>query len=325
MIIIRTPVRVSLFGGGTDYPNYFKRSNGLTLSLAINKYSYIIINENKNKFVKNFIFSYRKKEVVSKISNIKHKSIKSCLKFFKIKNFLEIHYVSDIPAMTGLGSSSSFTVGLVKGLSKLKKNKKNNFEIAKDAIYIEQHLNKERVGCQDQISCAMGGLSVIKYNRKNITHKNLLIKKNRIKRLTSNLLLFYTGKTRHANKILIEQMKRNKLKKNDIYLNKIKRYAKKSITLLKDDKKNLDILGRYFDICWDLKKKLSNQVTNKIIDRYYKLAIESGAVGGKIIGAGAGGFFLLYVPKQKQKKVIKSLSKLKLVDFEIDNSGAQLI
>ena len=325
MIITKTPVRVSLFGGGTDYPNYFKRNNGLTLSLAINKYSYIVINENKNKFVKNFIFSYRRKEVVSKISNIKHKSIKSCLKFFKIKNFLEIHYVSDIPAMTGLGSSSSFTVGLAKGLSKLKKTKKNNFDIAKDAIYIEQNLNKERVGCQDQISCAMGGVSVIKYNRKNIIHKNLSIKKNRIKKLTSNLLLFYTGKTRQANTVLKEQMKRNELKKNDIHLNKIKEYAKKSITLLKNDKKNLDILGRYFDICWNLKKKLSNQVTNKTIDRYYKLALENGAIGGKIIGAGSGGFLLFYVPKEKQKKVIKSLSKLKLINFEIDNSGTQFI
>ena len=166
MIISKTPIRISLFGGGTDYPNYFKRCNGLTLSLAINKYSYIIINENKNKFNKKFIFSYRKKEVVSKISNIKHKSIKSCLKFLSIKNFLEIHYVSDIPAMTGLGSSSSFTVGLLKALFKLKNIKKNNFDIAKDAIFVEQHVNKERVGCQDQISCAMGGVSVIKYNKK---------------------------------------------------------------------------------------------------------------------------------------------------------------
>ena len=124
MIISKTPIRISLFGGGTDYPNYYKRESGLTLSIAINKYSYIVINENKNKFNKNFIFSYRKKEIVSKISNIQHKSIKSCLKFLKIKNFLEIHYVSDIPAMTGLGSSSSFTVGLLKGLFKLKNIKK---------------------------------------------------------------------------------------------------------------------------------------------------------------------------------------------------------
>ena len=124
MIISKTPIRISLFGGGTDYPNYFKRRGGLTLSVAIDKYSYIVVNENKNEFNKNFIFSYRKKEIASSISSIKHKSIKSCLKFFKIKNFLEIHYVSDIPAMTGLGSSSSFTVGLIKALSKLKRVKK---------------------------------------------------------------------------------------------------------------------------------------------------------------------------------------------------------
>ena len=325
MIITKTPVRVSLFGGGTDYPNYFKRNNGLTLSLAINKYSYIVINENKNKFVKNFIFSYRKKEIVSKISNTKHKSIKSCLKFFKIKNFLEIHYVSDIPAMTGLGSSSSFTVGLVKGLSKLNKLKKNNFDIAKDAIYIEQHLNKERVGCQDQISCAMGGISVIYYTNKNIIHKNLSLNKSRLKRLTSNLLLFYTGKTRKANVVLKEQMRRNNLKKNDIHLKEIKKYTEKSINILKNNKKNLDKLGEYMDICWNLKKKLSNQVTNKTIDKYYKVAIKSGAIGGKIIGAGSGGFFLFYVPKNKQKKVIKSLSSLKLVKFDIDYKGSQII
>ena len=273
MIISKTPIRISLFGGGTDYPNYFKRRGGLTLSIAIDKYSYIVVNGNKNEFNKNFIFSYRKKEIASNISSIKHKSIKSCLKFFKIKNFLEIHYVSDIPAMTGLGSSSSFTVGLIKALSKLKKIKKNNFDIAKDAIHVEQNLNNERVGCQDQISCAMGGISVIKYNRKNIIHKNLLIKKSRLKRLTSNLLLFYTGKTRQANKVLIEQMKRNKLKKNDIHLKLIKTYTEKSIQVLKNSKKNLDQLGQYMNICWDLKKKLSNQITNKTIDKYCHILI----------------------------------------------------
>lgn len=325
MIISKTPIRISLFGGGTDYPNYFKRRGGLTLSVAIDKYSYIVVNENKNEFNKNFIFSYRKKEIASSISSIKHKSIKSCLKFFKIKNFLEIHYVSDIPAMTGLGSSSSFTVGLIKALSKLKRVKKNNFDIAKDAIHVEQNLNNERVGCQDQISCAMGSISVIKYNRKNIIHKNLLIKKSRLKRLTSNLLLFYTGKTRQANKVLKEQMKRNKLKQNDTHLKLIKTYTKKSIQVLKNSKKNLDQLGHYMNICWDLKKKLSNQITNKTIDKYYKVAINSGAIGGKIIGAGSGGFFLFYVPKNKQKKVIKNLSSLKLIKFDIDYKGSQII
>ena len=314
MIISKTPIRISLFGGGTDYPNYFKRRDGLTLSMAINKHSYIVINENKNKFNKKFIFSYRKKEIVSKISNIQHKSIKSCLKFLKIKNFLEIHYVSDIPAMTGLGSSSSFTVGLLKGLFKLKNIKKN-----------EQFLNKERVGCQDQISCAMGGVSIIKYYKKKIIHKNLSVKKNLLNKLTSNLLLFYTGKTRQANKILKQQMKRNKLKKNDIHLNKIKKYTQKSISLLKSNKKNLDKLGEYMGICWDLKKKLSDQVTTKAIDKYYKLAIDSGAVGGKIIGAGSGGFLLFYVPKNRQKKVIKNLSSLKLIKFDIDYRGSHII
>ena len=171
----------------------------------------------------------------------------------------------------------------------------------------------------------MGSISVIKYNRKNIIHKNLLIKKSRLKRLTSNLLLFYTGKTRQANKVLKEQMKRNKLKQNDTHLKLIKTYTKKSIQVLKNSKKNLDQLGHYMNICWDLKKKLSNQITNKTIDKYYKVAINSGAIGGKIIGAGSGGFFLFYVPKNKQKKVIKNLSSLKLIKFDIDYKGSQII
>ena len=161
--------------------------------------------------------------------------------------------------------------------------------------------------------------------KKKIIHKNLLIKKNILNKLTSNLLLFYTGKTRQANIVLKEQMKRNKLKKNDIHLKKINQYTEKSISLLKNNKKNLDKIGEYLDICWNLKKKLSNQVTTKIIDKYYKLAIDSGAVGGKIIGAGSGGFLLFYVPKNKQKKVIKDLSFLKLIKFDIDYRGSHII
>ncbi len=325
MIITRTPIRLSLFGGGTDYPDYFMRKGGLTLSMAINKYSIIVINENKNNFTKNFILSYRKKEKVKKISKIKHNSVKSCLKFLKIKNFLEIHYISDIPAMTGLGSSSSFTVGLLKGLYKLKNKKISNLSIGKNAIYVEQKLNKERVGCQDQISCAMGGLSIIKYKKKKIFHKKFEIEKKRLNLLISNLLLFYTGKTRLADKVLIEQTKRTKNKKNDVYLNKIKKITSNTIKKLKNSNVNLDFIGKNMNECWNLKKKLSSKVTNMQIDFLYQKAINNGALGGKILGAGSGGFLLFYVPKNKQKQVINKLSNLKLVKFKIDNLGSSII
>ena len=325
MKIVKTPVRISLFGGGTDYPEYFKKKEGITINMAIDKYSYLILHENENDINKSFLFSYKKLEKVKKINSIKHKSINSCLKYFKIKNFIELHYTSDLPAKTGLGSSSSFTVGLVNALSKMKNYKWSNFEIAKKAIYIEQKLNKERVGCQDQISCAMGGFNLTRYTKKQIINKKIKINKNRFDKLISNLLLFYTGKTRFADKILMEQTKRNKIGKNDSTLDEIKKKTLEALDVLINQKINLTKFGELLNDTWILKKKLSSKISNKFIDKYYDLALNSGATGGKILGAGSGGFMLFYVPKKNQKRVIKSLSDLKLIKFKLDNFGTKII
>jgi len=325
MIITRTPIRITFFGGGTDYPDYFNRKKGITLNLAINKYSYIVLNENKNNFNSNYILSYKKLEKTNNIKKIKHFCIKSCLKYFNIKKFIEIHYISDIPAKTGLGSSSSFTVGLIRALSSLKKLKLNNFQIAKKAIFIEQVLNGERVGCQDQISCAMGGLGLTKYSKKKIIHKKIKINSKRLDKLISNLLIFYTGKTRFAEKILKEQTYRNKLGKNDNFLDEIKKITNKALNVLQDERSDLKKFGQLLHQTWLLKKKLSSKVSNKFIDKYYRIAIDSGAIGGKVLGAGSGGFLMFYVPKNKQTNVIKNLSSLKLIQYGKDDLGTQVI
>jgi D-glycero-alpha-D-manno-heptose-7-phosphate kinase len=325
IIATKTPIRITFFGGSTDYPNYFLKNNGHTLGMSIDKYSYIFLKKNFGKINNKFLLSYRKIEKTDKISNIKHISIKSCLNFLKIKKSVEIHYASDLPAKTGLGSSSSFTVGLLKALYCMKNIRINNFNLAKKAIFVEQKLNKEKVGCQDQITCAVGGLCEIIYTSKGIFFKKLKIKKKRLNQLISRLMLFYTGKKRESENVLLEQTKRTNKGLNHEYLKKIKSLVPKAISILKNDKSNINEFGRLMHVNWQEKKKLSSKISDSKIDKIYNTAIQSGALGGKIIGAGAGGFLLFFVPLSKQNTIKRKLRKFENVKFKADFDGSKII
>jgi D-glycero-alpha-D-manno-heptose-7-phosphate kinase len=327
MIISRTPVRITLFGGGTDYKSYFHKNGGITLGFAINKYSYLILNENKDSIYNhNFFLAYRKIEKVRKINQIKHLSIKSCLKFCKINKKAQIHYLSDIPSATGLGSSSSFTVGLLKVLYCLKKKEISNFSLAKKSIFIEQNLNKEVVGCQDQITCSVGGILKIEYKKNNqIKYKNIHLTKKRKKDLFNRLMLFYTGKTRISGLTLKNQETKTIKGNNSYALNKMKEICIKAIDILENPKIKIDKLGNLFHQNWELKKTLSNKVSNKKINYYYQLAINNGALGGKLVGAGNGGFLLFFVKSKSKKKLRKVLNNLQEVRFDIDYQGSKII
>lgn len=324
MILSKTPVRITFFGGGSDYPSYFSKAQGKSLSLAINKYSYIAINRNLEILNSKFILNYRQIEKVKKISLIKHPSIKACLNYQNIKDPIQINYFGDLPAKTGLGSSSSFTVGLLNCLKEIKKEKKSSFQIAKEAIYVEQKIIKERVGCQDQLTCGMGGLLHITYDRNKDFHiKKDFLEKEKIKKLCSYLMLFYTGIDRYSDNILKEQIKRTKLGHNSEIIKDMVNMVDPAVDYL--IKENYYNFGIMLDKSWNLKKKLSSFITNKKIDNYYSIGRKSGALGGKLLGAGGGGFLMFFVPHKSQKLLLKNLGNLRNIKFSPDFLGTRII
>ena len=323
MKISKTPLRVSLFGGGTDFPEYFKSKKTFIVGGTIDKYIYTTINNQIPKISPSKIkLFYRKVEITNSVHNIKHKVVKKLLLKHKIKGNVELHIASDLPSFTGLGSSSAFSVGLQNLLQAhcgLRISKK---KLALKAIHLERNELKETVGYQDQIHSAYGGFNIIKFYKKSFTVKNHFQNKN-IKKLQDNLVLIFTGITRKADKV--EKKKIKRLKLNMPYLEKINSISKKAIKIINSDKKkSLDQIGTLLDESWKLKKKLSKTVSNRKIDKIYDYAIKSGALGGKLLGAGSGGFLLFYVRKNIKKKFKDKMNKYPQVDFKFINSGSKV-
>jgi len=324
MIISKTPIRLTLFGGGTDYPIFFEKYGGETLGFAINKYSYVIIKENSIQNQYKYFLSYKNTEMINKISKIEHPSIRETLKFMKIDQRLEIHYTGDIPAKTGLGSSSSFTVGLLKSLYAFKKKIKSNTSIAKEAIYIEQKMIKENVGCQDQLSTAIGGILNIKYSKNNFLIRKVRMDKSNTSIFEKSIILFYTGIDRFASKSIEKQLKDTAKNKNIDYLFEMKNHVTEAKKIL-GNKINIKALGELMNNHWQIKKELSNNVSNNKIDEIYHEAIKHGAYGGKLVGAGAGGF-LMFICNQAVKDKLKSkFYKLQNLEIKVDNIGSSLV
>jgi len=322
MIISRTPYRISFFGGGTDYPKWYLKNGGQVLSTSIDKYIYITcrnlppFHEHKLRLV------YSKIEKVKDSNDLKHPSAKQVINFLKIKDGLEIHYDGDLPARSGIGSSSAFTVGLLSALYAYKGKMISKKRLALESIKIEQDIIKEIVGSQDQVSTAFGGLNHIKfYQSGEITILPITISKHRIKELEKKIMLFYTGTVRTAEKIARSAISNISYKQK--YLIKLNNMVDQSIKILK--RGNLDDFGKLLNESWHYKRSLSNKISNKKIDALYKKAINAGALGGKITGAGGGGFMMLYVPENKQTILKKKLSKLLHVPFKFENNGNQII
>ncbi len=325
MIISRTPYRISLFGGGTDYPSYYLKYGGEVLSSTINKYVFVTCRHLPNFFNQNIRISYSKVELQNDPKKIKHPTVKSVLSYMGIKNNIEIHYDGDLPGKSGVGSSSAFTVGLLNSIS-VYKNKiinKKKFDLGIKAIHIEQKLNKENVGSQDQIAVAVGGFNNINFNKQGIISiKKIELNKKFKKKLNNNLLLFSTGKFRVANEIT--KIYEKKLVKNYIFLEEIKKITSEAKKILLYDNKNINTIGYLLDESWKLKKSLSKNISNKFIDDLYSVGIKAGATGGKLLGAGGGGFLLFYVPGNK-KKILKDLKHLVHVPFLFENEGTKII
>ena len=322
MIITKTPYRISFFGGGSDYPQWFNKFNGQVLSTTINKHIYITCRFLPNFFNHKYRVVWSKIENVKKIDQIEHEAVKNLLKYHNIGRGVEIHYDGDLPARSGMGSSSCFTVGLMKALNTLEKKNITDSQLAKKAIYFEQKIMHETVGSQDQIAASIGGFNKIIFKKKDKFKIKKISKKENIKKLEKNLVLIYTGINRTAHKIASSYV--NKLsssKKN--YIEKICEHVTEGEKLLNSG--NIDDFGKLLNHAWILKKKLKNNNYNKRIDDIYNFAIKNGSLGGKLLGAGGGGFLLMYMKKKHQKSFFKQNKKLINIPFNFTNEGSQVI
>jgi len=327
MILSKTPVRISFFGGGTDYPAYFERKKGAVMGTTINKYVYISVNRLSQFFEYNYRVGYSKSELVKNINEIIHPSVRETLKYKKIKEGLDIHIFSDLPARTGLGSSSSFTVGFLNALYALEGKIVSKQVLAEEAIFIEQKMIKENVGCQDQIHAAYGGFNIIEFSKTGFSVKPVIISKEKLELLESSLLCFYTGQTRYANEVLKEQIKNIKSLTKDKYLEKMYKMVFEAQNIICNDNNETMIknFGKLLNEGWNLKKNLSSMVSNKLIDEAYTAALNSGAYGGKLAGAGNGGFLIFIVNKKKQNNLREALKKLLEVKIKFENEGSNII
>ncbi len=317
LIITRTPLRISFFGGGTDIPYFFKKEFGQTLSVAINKYVYVII-KTHNNYDEKYRINYSKTENVNFLNDMKNKRVKSILNYFKIKNPLYISTISDIPANTGLGSSSAFTVGLIRAVLILKNKKMSKEAIANLAFKIEHSL-KEDLGKQDQYISSLGGIKHFIYRKNSTVKLNTLKINNKIQKLLKNSLLIYTGQKRLSKNILKKQKKN--FKKNYHNLVQLKKNVNKFINLLKKNN-NLESIGNLFDNSWKLKIKLSDKISNTKINKLYKSLISDGCYGGKLLGAGNGGFIFMVMNYKTKKKILNKFKKYKIFQPQIDYNGS---
>lgn len=324
MIITKTPYRISFFGGGTDYPHWYKEFGGRVISTTIDKYAYITIRNLPPFFKHDVRVSYSKIEAKKGVNKIKHKAVREILKYKKIFNNIEILHIGDLPARSGIGSSSSFTVGLLNGINKLQNIYLSKKKLAEQAIHLEQNVIKEFVGSQDQIAAACGGFNYIVFNK----DKTFLLKKNNfkestLKKLNENLFLYFTGISRTAEKIVKTYKFFNKKVEKKSYLFEIDQQVREAAKILKEDR--IDDFGKLLHETWTLKKKLSIKVSNNKINAIYNKGISSGALGGKLLGAGGGGHIIFYVPKKNHNIFKIRMNKLLHIPFNFENEGSSVI
>ncbi len=300
MIVSRTPFRITLGGGGTDLPSYYKDHGGFIFSFCLSKYMYVCINRpSADNLIR---LKYSISESVESIDDLQHDIAKACLQRTGIDSRVEIASLSDIPAGSGLGSSSTYTVGLLNGLHSLNRNYKSLEFLADEACTIEMDILNKPMGKQDQYLAALGGFVVLEIDKDgNVKSKKINLEKSIMNELNRNLLIFYTGQQRKNNKILKEQDDSTKSNKQEVLnsLHYIKESGYKILDIVQSG--NIDDLGFMFRDHWEMKKKLSSGVTNEKIDSIYNIALDNGATGGKISGAGGGGFFTFYCNKNHQQ------------------------
>ena len=324
MIISRTPFRISFFGGGTDYPDYFRANGGEVLSTSINKYCYISTRKLPPFFEHKFRVAYSRLEMTSSVEEIEHPSVRNVLKWLNVEAGTEIQHIGDLPARSGIGSSSSFTVGLLNALYAQQGRYIGKEQLATQAIHVEQDLIGEPVGSQDQIAAAYGGLNHIEFLIDgSFKVSPIIVKADLRSRLESSLMMYFTGVTRMSSDY--SSAKIRNISRRETELAQMRRLVADALHILRKDDGDLDDFGRLLHENWQLKKTLSDKVTSPHLEEIYDTAIAAGALGGKLMGAGGGGFFVFYVPPERQGSVKQALSKLVHVPFQFDNDGSSII
>ena len=322
MIISRTPYRISFFGGGTDYPDWYLKHGGQVLSTTIDKYLYISCRYLPPFFEHRLRLVYSFVEACQHSSELDHPSAREVLSFLGIDNGLEIHYDGDLPGRSGLGSSSAFTVGLLKALYAYQGQMVTKHRLVTESIHIEQDIIKETVGSQDQTNAAYGGLNKIRFKQNGeIIVDPITVKQKNIHALDKNLMLFYTGIIRTAEKVAKSYV--DVIEEKEKQLLRMHAMVDEAIEIISNG--NLDNFGLLLNEAWQKKRSLSKLVSNPQIDEIYTSAISAGALGGKLSGAGGGGFLLLFVPPEKQPDVKQKLSHLLHVPFSFEPNGSQII
>jgi D-glycero-alpha-D-manno-heptose-7-phosphate kinase len=323
MIISRTPFRVSMFGGGTDFPQWYRKHGGAVIGGTIDKYCYISVRTLPPFFEHKHRIVYSNIELVKNIEEIRHPSVRAVLREMEITEGLEIHYDGDLPARSGLGSSSSFTVGLLNALHAYRGRMASKQELAQQAVHIEQNVIGESVGSQDQMWAAYGGLNRIDFRPDGgIDVSPLIILPERRAQLENSLMLYFTGFSRIASDI--EKDKIATLDQRKAQLHTLRAMVDEAAAILGSPNSPLDQVGQLLHEGWMLKRELSQAVSNKKIDELYEAALSAGALGGKLLGAGGGGFLLLYAPPEAQAGVRERLKDLIAVNFRFDG-GSKIV
>ena len=321
MIITQTPFRMSFFGGGTDFPGFYRDHGGAVLSTAFDKYCYVNVRHLPRFFDYTTELSYAKTERVTDVEAIEHPAIREAMKMLDMHE-IRLTYEADLPARSGLGTSSSFAVGMLNAFYALKGKYADKRKLADNAIYLERVLCKESGGVQDQIAASFGGFNKISFNADGYTVSPVIISPERKLRLNDNLMLFFTGFSRFSSDIQVEAEK--SLKSKEAQLLEMLQLVDEAEQVL-TSKTDLTEFGKLLDYTWKLKRGITSKVSTDSIDAIYNKAIKAGATGGKLLGAGGGGFLLFYVETEKQKNVLEALNNLLYVPFEFETAGTQVI
>lgn len=327
LITSRTPLRISFFGGGTDYPEYFHRHRGAVLGMAINRYIYISAVPLSQFVGYHYRISYSRLETVNDIASIEHPVVRAVFAAHGVDEKLDLNIMSDVPASTGMGSSSAFTVGLINLVARLKGETLTKLDLAKHAIHVERDLLKERVGVQDQLHAAYGGINRFDFEGDRIRISPLQMTASCQRRLIDSMVLVFTNQVRHASATLDEQIRRTVSQENDHGLGELLALTDEAVMILEQTCPDtmLAELGRLLDEGWRIKRKLSSRISNGCIDTLYERCKANGALGGKLLGAGGGGFVLAIVPPELQPKFFDAMEDVKVARVDLDPHGSVII
>ncbi len=322
MIITQTPFRMSFFGGGTDFPSYYREHGGAVISTSFDKYCYVTVRHLPPFFEYKTHLTYSKEEKVSSVADIKHPAIRNAMEWLGLDD-IRLTYESDLPARSGLGTSSSFAVGMLEAFYALKGQYADKRKLADDAIYLERTLCAESGGVQDQIAAAFGGLNRINFSRDGYSVNPVIISPERKRQLNRSLMLFFTGFSRFSSDI--QKGTEVSMKDKTAQLGEMYGLVDEAEKVLVNADRSLDEFGRLLDYTWKLKRGISGGISTDTIDGQYQKALDAGALGGKLLGAGGGGFLLFYVPEDKQAAVREAMGGLLHVPFKFENDGTKVI